>query len=162
MESITALNNGLIKFPGVLLFSSRDHQIVQTTQTESSRSCRMVPLSTRSLPTMNIWKAMRWQEKELFTATVKKTKTITKIENFCITKIPLWIISREVFLLRHLFVIPFDFFHGILHDAVAFCHSIVTGVHRHDRNAACYASLTLSSAQRTCGPTSTMSASSLS
>ncbi|MFR8737474.1 MAG: ABC-F family ATP-binding cassette domain-containing protein [Eubacterium sp.] len=31
MESITALNNGLIKFPGVLLFSSRDHQFVQTT-----------------------------------------------------------------------------------------------------------------------------------
>ncbi|MCD8077400.1 MAG: ATP-binding cassette domain-containing protein [Lachnospiraceae bacterium] len=31
MESITALNNGLIKFPGVLLFTSRDHQIVETT-----------------------------------------------------------------------------------------------------------------------------------
>ena len=31
MESITSLNNGLIKFPGVLLFSSRDHQVVQTT-----------------------------------------------------------------------------------------------------------------------------------
>ena len=31
MESITALNNGMMKFPGVLLFSSRDHQIVQTT-----------------------------------------------------------------------------------------------------------------------------------
>ncbi len=31
MESITALNNGLMKFPGVILFSSRDHQIVQTT-----------------------------------------------------------------------------------------------------------------------------------
>ena len=31
MESITALNNGLIKYPGVLLFSSRDHQVVQTT-----------------------------------------------------------------------------------------------------------------------------------
>lgn len=31
MESITALNNSLIKFPGVILFSSRDHQIVQTT-----------------------------------------------------------------------------------------------------------------------------------
>ncbi|MFR5601244.1 MAG: ABC-F family ATP-binding cassette domain-containing protein [Lachnospiraceae bacterium] len=31
MESITALNNGMIKFPGVLIFSSRDHQIVQTT-----------------------------------------------------------------------------------------------------------------------------------
>ena len=31
MESITALNNGMIKFPGVMLFASRDHQIVQTT-----------------------------------------------------------------------------------------------------------------------------------
>lgn len=33
MESITALNNGMTKFPGVLLFTSRDHQIVQTTAT---------------------------------------------------------------------------------------------------------------------------------
>ena len=31
MESITALNNGLIKFPGVVLFASHDHQFVQTT-----------------------------------------------------------------------------------------------------------------------------------
>ena len=31
MESITALNTGLTKFPGVLLFSSRDHQVVETT-----------------------------------------------------------------------------------------------------------------------------------
>ena len=31
MESITALNTGLTKFSGVILFSSRDHQIVQTT-----------------------------------------------------------------------------------------------------------------------------------
>ncbi len=31
MESITALNNGMTRFPGVILFSSRDHQIVQTT-----------------------------------------------------------------------------------------------------------------------------------
>lgn len=31
MESITALNNGLIKFPGVVIFSSRDHQVVETT-----------------------------------------------------------------------------------------------------------------------------------
>lgn len=31
MESITALNNGMIKFPGVIIFASRDHQIVQTT-----------------------------------------------------------------------------------------------------------------------------------
>ena len=31
MESITALNNGMIKFPGVELFACRDHQVVQTT-----------------------------------------------------------------------------------------------------------------------------------
>jgi ATPase subunit of ABC transporter with duplicated ATPase domains len=31
MESITALNNGMIKFSGVILFSCRDHQVVQTT-----------------------------------------------------------------------------------------------------------------------------------
>ena len=31
MESITALNNGLKKFPGVLLFACRDHQLVETT-----------------------------------------------------------------------------------------------------------------------------------
>lgn len=31
MESITALNNGLMKFSGVVLFTSQDHQFVQTT-----------------------------------------------------------------------------------------------------------------------------------
>ncbi|MCI8275308.1 MAG: ATP-binding cassette domain-containing protein [Lachnospiraceae bacterium] len=31
MESITALNNALIKYPGVVLFSCHDHQFVQTT-----------------------------------------------------------------------------------------------------------------------------------
>ena len=31
MESITALNNGLIKFPGVALFACHDHQFVETT-----------------------------------------------------------------------------------------------------------------------------------
>lgn len=31
MESITSLNNGLIKFPGVALFTSQDHQFLQTT-----------------------------------------------------------------------------------------------------------------------------------
>ena len=31
MESITALNNGVIKFKGVILFSCHDHQFVQTT-----------------------------------------------------------------------------------------------------------------------------------
>ena len=40
MESITALNNGMMKFPGVILFSSRDHQIVQTT---ANRIMEIVP-----------------------------------------------------------------------------------------------------------------------
>jgi ATPase subunit of ABC transporter with duplicated ATPase domains len=31
MESISSVNNALIKFPGVILFSCRDHQVVQTT-----------------------------------------------------------------------------------------------------------------------------------
>ena len=31
MESITALNNGLVKFPGVELFTCHDHQFIQTT-----------------------------------------------------------------------------------------------------------------------------------
>ncbi len=31
MEAITALNNGMMKFPGVILFACRDHQVVQTT-----------------------------------------------------------------------------------------------------------------------------------
>ena len=40
MEAITALNNGMTKFPGVILFSSRDHQIVQTT---ANRIMEIVP-----------------------------------------------------------------------------------------------------------------------
>ena len=40
MESITALNNGMTEFPGVLLFSCRDHQIVQTT---ANRIMEIVP-----------------------------------------------------------------------------------------------------------------------
>ena len=31
MESISALNDGMIKFPGVELIACRDHQVVQTT-----------------------------------------------------------------------------------------------------------------------------------
>ena len=31
MESISSLNNAMMKFPGVLIFSSRDHQVVETT-----------------------------------------------------------------------------------------------------------------------------------
>ena len=35
MESITALNNGMKKFPGVMIFSSRDHQVGETTANRS-------------------------------------------------------------------------------------------------------------------------------
>jgi ATPase subunit of ABC transporter with duplicated ATPase domains len=30
LESITSVNNGLIKFPGTILFSSHDQQFIQT------------------------------------------------------------------------------------------------------------------------------------
>ncbi|MCD7751218.1 MAG: ATP-binding cassette domain-containing protein [Lachnospiraceae bacterium] len=43
MESITALNNGMIKFPGVELFSCRDHQLVQTT---ANRIMEILPNGT--------------------------------------------------------------------------------------------------------------------
>lgn len=43
MESITALNNGLIKFPGVALFSCHDHQFVQTT---ANRIIEIMPNGT--------------------------------------------------------------------------------------------------------------------
>ena len=43
MESITALNTGLTKFPGVLIFSSRDHQVVQTT---ANRIIEILPNGT--------------------------------------------------------------------------------------------------------------------
>ena len=43
MESITALNNGLIKFSGVELFSCHDHQFVQTT---ANRIMEILPIGT--------------------------------------------------------------------------------------------------------------------
>ena len=43
MESITALNNGLIKFPDVILFTSHDHQFVQTT---ANRIMEILPNGT--------------------------------------------------------------------------------------------------------------------
>lgn len=43
MESITALNNGLIKFPGMAIFSCHDHQFVQTT---ANRIMEILPNGT--------------------------------------------------------------------------------------------------------------------
>ena len=62
MESITALNNGLIKFPGVTLFTSHDHQFIQTT---ANRIMEIVPsgqLIDKITHTMSILQVMRWQE----------------------------------------------------------------------------------------------------
>ena len=79
MESITALNNGLIKFPGVLLFASRDHQIVQTT---ANRIMEIVPggklIEQNHNLMMNIWKVMRWQENVRHTAWMPQKKTINQ------------------------------------------------------------------------------------
>jgi ATPase subunit of ABC transporter with duplicated ATPase domains len=43
MEAITALNNALIKFPGVALFACHDHQFVQTT---ANRIMELLPDGT--------------------------------------------------------------------------------------------------------------------
>ena len=43
MESITALNNRMINFPGVILFASHDHQFVQTT---ANRIMEILPNGT--------------------------------------------------------------------------------------------------------------------
>ncbi len=43
MESITALNNGLIKFPGVAIFACHDHQFVETT---ANRIMEILPNGT--------------------------------------------------------------------------------------------------------------------
>ncbi len=43
MESISALNTGMIKFPGVILFACRDHQCVQTT---ANRIIEILPEGT--------------------------------------------------------------------------------------------------------------------
>ena len=43
MESITALNQGMIRFPGVELFSCHDHQVVQTT---ANRIIEILPNGT--------------------------------------------------------------------------------------------------------------------
>ena len=62
MESITALNNGLIKFSGVSLFTSHDHQFIQTTANRSWRLFQADSLLIKSQHMMNILRVMRWQE----------------------------------------------------------------------------------------------------
>ncbi len=62
MESITALNNGLIKFPGVVFLLPVTIRSCRQLQTGSSSSCRTEHSSIKFLLTMSILKMMRWQE----------------------------------------------------------------------------------------------------
>ena len=64
MESIDALNRGMIKFPGVMIFSSRDHQIVQTT---ANRIMEIIngKLLIRLPPMTSTLKATRWHVRDL-------------------------------------------------------------------------------------------------
>lgn len=61
MESITALNNGLIKFPGVILFTSQDHQFIQTI---ANRIMEITPggLIDKISTYDEYLEMMRWQE----------------------------------------------------------------------------------------------------
>lgn len=78
MESITALNNGLIKFPGVVLLLPVTIVLYRPLQTESSNFCRTEHLLIKFLLMMNILKMMRWQENVRYTVCLLTTRTITK------------------------------------------------------------------------------------
>ena len=54
LESITAVNDGLIEFKGNVLFSSYDHQFVQTVANRIMEFTRTAS-STRLFPTTNTW-----------------------------------------------------------------------------------------------------------
>ena len=72
MESIDALNRGMIKFSGVMIFSSRDHQIVQTT---ANRIMEIIngKLIDKITTYDEYLKAMRWPVKR-FTFTLLRVK----------------------------------------------------------------------------------------
>ena len=61
MESITALNEALKDFTGALLFTSQDHQFVQTT---ANRIMEITPngLIDKNVLTTNIWKMTKLPE----------------------------------------------------------------------------------------------------
>ena len=82
MESITALNNGLIKFPGVILLPPVTIRLSRPQRTVSSSSCRTAPLSTRYPPTTNTSRMMRWQENVRYTPCHRMTRAITKTRSF--------------------------------------------------------------------------------
>lgn len=101
MESITALNNGLIKFPGVILFASRDHQVVQTT---ANRIIEFLPDGTfvdKVSSYDEYLEMMRWLVNVRFTACLMMMLLITKrrmiyfqIISFHFADVPYWCIGN--------------------------------------------------------------------
>lgn len=54
LESITAVNNGLMDFKSNVFFTSHDHEFVQTVANRITKSLRTASL-TAAAPSMNIW-----------------------------------------------------------------------------------------------------------
>ena len=90
MESITALNEALKDFTGALLFTSQDHQFVQTT---ANRIMEITPngLIDKDVLTTNIWKMTKLPENVRLLRLKKTTnnfivlnKTQRFITNLCV------------------------------------------------------------------------------
>lgn len=79
MESITALNNGLIKFPVYCFLLLVIIRLYRQQRTVLLSLCRMVLSLIKSLLMMNIWKVMRWLENVLCIQWLLLMKTITRI-----------------------------------------------------------------------------------
>lgn len=59
MESIQAVNKGLIAFPGNILLASHDHEMLQSVATASLNSARTARSATASGHTTSIWSIRR-------------------------------------------------------------------------------------------------------
>ena len=79
MESITALNNGLIKFRVLFSLHPVTIRLYRQLQTGSSSSYRMEPLLIKYPPMMNTLKMMRWLANVRFTACLMMMLLITNI-----------------------------------------------------------------------------------
>ena len=79
MESITALNNGLIKFRVYCFLLLVIIRLYRQQRTVLLSLCRMVLSLIKSLLMMNIWKVMRWLENVLCIQWLLLMKTITRI-----------------------------------------------------------------------------------
>ena len=78
MESITALNNGLINSRVYCSSLPAITRLYRQPQTASLNLCQTALSLTRSPHTMNIWKVMKWQENVLYIQWHLRMKKITK------------------------------------------------------------------------------------